>query len=440
MASEKGKNGYTTRYMTEMPVRELQVPKKPFLKKDFAMVHSIPEGLFISVELKEAIEEAQLTNVKFIPAYTRGKQRELSAYMIKSRELMPRIEQFNPQISVSHYFESINKASYSYERDVSPLKIPDYMRADLCDFNETAEVFGGMDGLLIISQRFRKLLLNFNTKRLQFAPIEFIGSSSVADRNVIAGASDINSLPIISSATESIEIKTALKVKTKHKNEQSPKEVNILIKELDKRFNALYKAYEKIKAEPSLIKKEKATQKEIDKLEDEMKTALPISFKTILTQYSKQLDFSAFLPDSPDFYDEFSEITCAEIKFGIESMREAESSRLSWIKDCFTDPNDEYDAVWHNKLGIMCVANGDVIAFDLADEDLDKRIVYLSHEGSEGHGMVLADNFIDYIDRLLLIGGCGSEDIQLLNFVEDDENGIQTDCDNAKLYRNFLGI
>ena len=63
------------------------------------------------------------------------------------------------------------------------------------------------------------------------------------------------------------------------------------------------------------------------------------------------------------------------------------------------------------------MGNGDFIAFDLLDEKEDKRVVYLSHDGGEGHGVILGRNFIDFMDRLITIGACGPEDFSAYAFL-----------------------
>lgn len=102
------------------------------------------------------------------------------------------------------------------------------------------------------------------------------------------------------------------------------------------------------------------------------------------------------------------------------------------------DPDNDYDRVWHNKLGFMTVANGDIIAFDLDDPGDDKKVVYLSHDDGEGHGHTLGDSFLAYFSNLLLIGGCGNEDWQMIPFL--GPSGLDPDCGNAKTYRELIKL
>lgn len=124
----------------------------------------------------------------------------------------------------------------------------------------------------------------------------------------------------------------------------------------------------------------------------------------------------------------------------IEEVARAESSREGWQINCFPDEDDAYDSVWHHKLGIMTVGNGDVIALDIGKDSENPPVVYLSHDDGEGHGYVLGKTFRAYLEALLLTGGCGNEDWQMLPFCHDAESGIDPQCENAVTYRKIIGL
>jgi hypothetical protein len=48
----------------------------------------------------------------------------------------------------------------------------------------------------------------------------------------------------------------------------------------------------------------------------------------------------------------------------------------------FPNPADPYDCVWHEKLAVLDVPNGDLIAIDL-EPSAQGSVVYLSHDGGE---------------------------------------------------------
>lgn len=139
---------------------------------------------------------------------------------------------------------------------------------------------------------------------------------------------------------------------------------------------------------------------------------------------------------------EYTRDICATQEEVVEVERElllAEENRKSWVEGCFSNPDDDYDKIWHNKLGFMTVANGDIIAFDLNDPNDDKKVVYLSHDDGEGHGVVLGENFNEYFSNLLLIGGCGNEDWQMMPFI-DKVKGLCAHSENADTYRKLIGL
>lgn len=51
----------------------------------------------------------------------------------------------------------------------------------------------------------------------------------------------------------------------------------------------------------------------------------------------------------------------------------------------------------NTKLGFMNVPNGDVIAFDMKESEINPSVVYLSHDDGEGHG------YIYWVKILILI-------------------------------------
>lgn len=88
----------------------------------------------------------------------------------------------------------------------------------------------------------------------------------------------------------------------------------------------------------------------------------------------------------------------------------------------------------------MTVGNGDVIALDIALDKDNPPVVYLSHDDGEGHGYILGKTFNQYLENLLLVGGCGNEDWQMLPFCPNKESGIDPECQNAKMYREIIKL
>ncbi len=214
-----------------------------------------------------------------------------------------------------------------------------------------------------------------------------------------------------------------------------------LYKNWQNQLDILHKVYSKIciADEIKYTKDVCATENEVVELEQKLLVSIPKSLRDLFLGFSKSIVFKAFLPDDFSLPQNLKEIFSAYFVIDIDEMLQAEEDRQGWIENCFNNPDNEYDKVWYNKLGFMTVGNGDVIAFDLNDEKDDKRVVYLSHDEGEGHGVVLGETFEKYFKNLILIGGCGNEDWQMIPFI-DEEKGLCANSENAKIYRQLIGL
>ena len=191
-------------------------------------------------------------------------------------------------------------------------------------------------------------------------------------------------------------------------------------------------------ADPLTIKPP-ATPDEINKVEKELGLELPGSFRRVLLEFASAFEVSWFLPDGKEPPDPVSGIFSGCLSWDLKKLAELEEGRQSWVRECFPNPEDEYDRVWHHKLAIQEVGNGDLIALDLA-ADGEAPLVYLSHDGDESHGYVLGPSFEEAIDRWTRVGCAGAEDWQWLPFVSSPTSGIEPDCDAAKKWREWFGL
>lgn len=196
--------------------------------------------------------------------------------------------------------------------------------------------------------------------------------------------------------------------------------------------------YKRIAPEACYSKKDKATEKEVKEAEAELGVSLPEEIRSFFLDYSKSLQFDAKLPNELELPEELREIFYAYILLSLDEVVKAEACRKGWVENCFGDESDEYDRVWHKKLGIMTVGNGDVIALDIEKNPANPSVVYLSHDDGEGHGAILGTSFFHYLTAIAEIGFCGNEDWQMLPFMENMEDGINPECENAKMYKKLL--
>lgn len=209
---------------------------------------------------------------------------------------------------------------------------------------------------------------------------------------------------------------------------------------LNDKFIKLKNVYSSICNDVNYDRREVATEYEIEELERKLSMKLPISLKNVLLNFSKEFNFRAHLSEGFQLPKELEGIFSAVFEISLEEILYAEKNRVGWVEECFPDENDTYDKVWHNKLGFISVPNGDVIAFDLEDNKDDPKVVYLSHDDGEGHGVVLGNNFIDYMERIIAVGCCGNEDWQMIPFIKNKYDGIIINCENAKTYRKLINL
>ena len=211
-----------------------------------------------------------------------------------------------------------------------------------------------------------------------------------------------------------------------------------------KRLNLFLEKIEDLggEVEPLTIEKP-ATEEEIKAVEAKLGYTLPPHFREVLLENTAHLDFYwsiyEFLEKNEDFLPEgLVEIFRGQLLFGLDLLLDYEDDRKGWVKEVYPDYNNEYDRVWHNKMSFHQVGNGDYIAIELEPENYGK-VVYLSHDGSENHGLYIANNFKEFLMNYAAIGCIGGEDWQWEPFYTKGK-GIDPTCENAKTWYKVLGI
>ena len=194
--------------------------------------------------------------------------------------------------------------------------------------------------------------------------------------------------------------------------------------------------------EPLTIEKP-ATEDEIKAIEAQLGYTLPPHFREVLLENTAHLDFYWDINDITDegdisLPDKLVEIFRGQLLFGLDLLLDYEDDRKGWVKEVYPDYNNEYDRVWHNKMSFHQVGNGDYIAIELEPENYGK-VVYLSHDGSENHGLYIADNFKEFLMNYAAIGCTGGEDWQWEPFYTKGK-GLDPTCENAQAWYKVLGI
>ena len=194
--------------------------------------------------------------------------------------------------------------------------------------------------------------------------------------------------------------------------------------------------------EPLMIEKP-ATEEEVKAVEAKLGYTLPAHFREVLLENTAHLEFWWDIDDIIDeedisLPDKLVEIFRGKLLFGLDLLLDYEEDRQDWEGEAYPNSDKEYDRVWHNKMSFFQVGNGDYIAIELEPENYGK-VVYLSHDGSENHGLYIADNFKEFLMNYAAVGCTGGEDWQWEPFYTKGK-GIDPTSKNAKTWYKVLGI
>ena len=211
-----------------------------------------------------------------------------------------------------------------------------------------------------------------------------------------------------------------------------------------KRLNLFLEKIEDLGGETDPLTIEKpATEDEIKAVEAKLGYTLPPHFREVLLENTAHLEFGWDIDDIIDeedisLPDKLAEIFCGKLLFGLDFLLDYEEDRQDWEGEVYPNSDKEYDRVWHNKMSFFQVGNGDYIAIELEPENYGK-VVYLSHDGSENHGLYIADNFKEFLMNYAAVGCTGGEDWQWEPFYTKGK-GIDPTSKNAKTWYKVLGI
>ena len=211
-----------------------------------------------------------------------------------------------------------------------------------------------------------------------------------------------------------------------------------------KRLNLFLEKIEDLSGEVEPLTIEKpATEEEIKSVETKLGYTLPPHFREVLLENTAHLEFGWDIDDIIDeeeisLPDKLAEIFRGKLLFGLDLLLDYEEDRQDWEGEVYPNSDKEYDRVWHNKMSFFQVGNGDYIAIELEPENYGK-VVYLSHDGSENHGLYIADNFKEFLMNYAAVGCTGGEDWQWEPFYTKGK-GIDPTSKNAKTWYKVLGI
>lgn len=173
---------------------------------------------------------------------------------------------------------------------------------------------------------------------------------------------------------------------------------------------------------------------EIEQTELALGRPLPDSLRSFFLEHSKHIDISWQFPDNkPESFPNWGRCNLSLPKtvelFGIYQK---------WISNCFSDPENEEDLIWHNKFPIQEVGNGDLLAMELIGEK-QGSIVYLSHDGCDSHGWVLAPDLVSFLNVWGSLGFPGPESWEMEPFIGGPEGYLDLNSKEAKSWLTWLG-
>ena len=180
-----------------------------------------------------------------------------------------------------------------------------------------------------------------------------------------------------------------------------------------------------------------ATSKAVAEVEVALGQELPASFRRVLLEFSSEVSVYWFLPNEIKPPEPYRNISSGDCSWSLSRMTEIAHWYQEWLK--VFDVNDPYDRIWYGKLAFAEVGNGDNIAFDIKHAQ-DAPVLYLSHDGGEGHGYWLGDDFVDFVERTSLLGHPGYEDWQMMPFLTDATSGLDVYGENAREWRKWFGL
>lgn len=164
---------------------------------------------------------------------------------------------------------------------------------------------------------------------------------------------------------------------------------------IDDQLSTLAKAVEGVGGEFSdYVLQDPATLEEVEFVESSLGRPLPKEMRRFVTTVSRGLCFEWTLPEETQRPNALREIFSGGLAFELSALPEHEVGRAGWQTECFPDPEDSYDVVWHDKLAFHHVPNGDYLGLDP-----EGRVIYLSHDDGEGHGYVMANSFPNLLER-----------------------------------------
>jgi len=164
-----------------------------------------------------------------------------------------------------------------------------------------------------------------------------------------------------------------------------------------------------------------ATESRVAEVERALGHALPPRLRRFFLEEAASVQFQWFLPTGGE--PPVGDISSGELSISLERLTDLAAQHVR-----------------KGRVAFHLVANGDLVAIDVRKPG--EPVVFISHEGGDGEGVVLGRDLDDYLARHAALGGVGAEDGQWLPFVSeiDDQRILDPDGDAADQWRRWFGL
>jgi hypothetical protein len=180
-----------------------------------------------------------------------------------------------------------------------------------------------------------------------------------------------------------------------------------------------------------------ATISEINNVEKQIGKTIPEDLKNLFL-FSRHVEFSYQFDET--LSEEFRQNFSGDIYWNLDTIVDQYANFQEWIKTSLDPKYNDLDAIevtkkiWIDKLPIMDVPNGDIIAVG----NNPSEVIYFSHEGDNMHGKILGETLWTFLDFYSRIGFAGSEDWQLEPFYDFEKNIMVTQGNKVDRYVELL--
>jgi SMI1 / KNR4 family (SUKH-1) len=178
-----------------------------------------------------------------------------------------------------------------------------------------------------------------------------------------------------------------------------------------------------------------APHSRIVEVEELLGYSIPSSFRHVLLDFSQRVSVLASSPDNPSCSESLKDVFAVSVMWDIERLPHLELQRQEIVE---ASERDTLFAPWRRVLLVETSSGGDDIAINL-DPENKEEVVLLNLKHVETHQCKLGDNFQQFVDRMTDIGIPIWDSYAIRPFVNKPAWHLDSECENAKAWREWLG-